>query len=51
LAIGVLYMPSKPKKHPKDMTTEEAIKRLFHPKVVTHLKKAAGTSTKRSTKR
>jgi hypothetical protein len=44
-------MPRKPKKHPKDMTTEEAIKHLFHPKVVTHLKKAAGTSTKRSTKR
>jgi len=26
-------------KHPKDMTTEEAVKHLFHPKVVNHLKK------------
>ena len=31
----------KKKKHPKDMTTEEAVKHLFHPKVVKHLKKAA----------
>ena len=27
------------KKHPKDMTTEEAITHLFHPKVVEQLKK------------
>jgi len=25
-------MPKKPKKHPKDMTTEEAMKHLFTPK-------------------
>jgi hypothetical protein len=32
--------PKKRKeKHPKDMTTEEAIKHLFHPKVVEHVKK------------
>jgi hypothetical protein len=42
-------MPAKPKKHPKDMTTEEAIKHLFHPKVVKHLKQAAETPKKRST--
>jgi hypothetical protein len=29
----------KKEKHPKDMTTEEAVKHLFHPKVVKHLKK------------
>jgi hypothetical protein len=27
------------KKHPKEMTTDEAVKHLFHPKVVEHLKK------------
>jgi len=29
----------KKEKHPKDMTTEEAVKHLFHPKVVEHVKK------------
>jgi hypothetical protein len=29
----------KKEKHPKNMTTEEAVKHLFHPKVVEHLKK------------
>jgi len=29
---------TKSKKHPKDMTTEEAIKHIFHPKIVKHLK-------------
>jgi len=33
-------------KHPKDMTTEEAVKHLFHPKVVKHLKKQAGKGRK-----
>jgi hypothetical protein len=28
-------------KHPKDMTTEEAVSHLFHPKVVIHAKKQA----------
>ena len=31
-------MPPK-KKHPSEMTTDEAIRHLFHPKVVTALKK------------
>jgi hypothetical protein len=45
-------MPArKPKKHPKDMTTEEAIKYLFHPRVVKHLKKEAGSERKRTTKK
>jgi hypothetical protein len=26
------------KKHPKDMTTEEALKHIFHPKIVKHVK-------------
>ncbi len=26
-------MPRKPKKYPRDMTDEEAIKHLFHPKI------------------
>jgi len=43
-------MPArKPKKHPKEMTTEEAVKHLFHPKVVKHLKKEAGSESKRTT--
>jgi len=29
----------KKKKHPKDMTTEELAKSVFHPKVLTHAKK------------
>jgi hypothetical protein len=29
----------KKQKHPKNMTTDEAVKHLFHPKVVKHLKK------------
>jgi hypothetical protein len=29
-------MPKK--KHPKDMTTEEAMKHIFHPKIVRHVK-------------
>ena len=44
-------MPAKPKKHPKDMTTEEAVKHLFHPKAVKHLKKEAADSKVRVTKR
>jgi hypothetical protein len=30
-------MPRK-KKHPKDMTSDELIKHLFHPKIVKHVK-------------
>jgi hypothetical protein len=29
---------SKVAKHPREMTTEEAVSHLFHPKVVQHLK-------------
>jgi hypothetical protein len=29
---------SKPAKHPRQMTTDEAVKHLFHPKVVKHIK-------------
>jgi len=32
----------KKEKHPKDMTTEEAVKHLFHPNIVEHVKKHAG---------
>jgi hypothetical protein len=31
-------MKKKAEKHPKDMTTDEAVKHLFHPKVVEHVK-------------
>ena len=33
-------MPKK-KKHPRHMTTEEAMKHLFHPNVVKHVKRVA----------
>jgi hypothetical protein len=33
-------------KHPKDMTTEEAVSHLFDPKVVEHAKKQAEESKK-----
>ena len=36
-------MPRK-KKHPKHMTTEEAAKHLFHPKIRKHLKKVLAES-------
>ena len=31
----------KKKKHPKDMTSDELMKHLFHPKVVKHIKYVA----------
>ena len=40
-------MPAK-KKHPKDMTTEEAAKHLFHPRLLKHVKKVIEESTKKS---
>ncbi len=45
-------MPKKPK-HPKDMTTEEAMRHLFPKEVVAHAKKEAGKAKKqvRSTKK
>ena len=30
----------KKKKHPKDMTSDELMKHLFHPKVVKHIKES-----------
>jgi hypothetical protein len=51
--MGVTYMPKK--KHPREMTNDEAIKHLFHPKIVKHVKaeiakvnapKASKTATK-----
>jgi hypothetical protein len=32
-------MKAKCKKHPKDMTTEEAISCVFHPEALKHMKK------------
>jgi hypothetical protein len=31
-------MKKKEPKHPKDMTTDEALKHIFHPKIVKHVK-------------
>jgi hypothetical protein len=39
-----------PKKHPKDMTTEEAIRHVFHPKIVKHLKKHVENLNREPTK-
>jgi len=33
------HLVPKKKKHPKDMTNDEAIRHLFHPKAVKHIKK------------
>jgi len=41
----------KKKKHPKDMTSDELMKHLFHPKVVKHIKKEAAGSEKKSMKK
>jgi len=40
------HKDSKTPKHPKDMTTEEAVKHLFHPKVVKHLKEQVAKAKK-----
>jgi len=39
------------KKHPKEMTTEEAIRHVFHPKIVKHLKAEAVKLNHEPTKR
>lgn len=39
----------KKKKHPKDMTSDELMKHLFHPKVVKHIKEAAEHPKKKRT--
>lgn len=36
----------KKKKHPKDMTSEELARHVFHPKVVNHAKRLAGSEKK-----
>ena len=38
-------MPKK-KKHPKDMTSDELMRHLFHPKVVKHIKHVANRPKK-----
>lgn len=40
----------RPKKHPREWTTEEAIHKLFPRKVVKHLKKGASETEKSSKK-
>jgi hypothetical protein len=37
-------------KHPKDMTTDEAIEHVFHPKALKHLKEHVDTLTKEKEK-
>jgi hypothetical protein len=41
----------KKKKHPREMTSDELMRHLFHPKVVKHIKKVAGQSLKHRTKK
>jgi hypothetical protein len=43
-------MPKK-KKHPKDMTSDELLKHLFHPKVVKHAKKHVAKLNKSTMKK
>ena len=38
-------------KHPRDMTNDEAIKHLFHPKVVKHVKKQVDKVNRKPMKR
>jgi hypothetical protein len=46
-------MSKSPKvaKHPSKMTTEEAVKHLFHPDVVEHIKNEKDKPKKQSTKK
>jgi hypothetical protein len=41
----------KKKKHPKDMTTDELAKHVFHPKVLAHAKKHVATLNEEKPKR
>lgn len=43
-------MPKSQPKKPDEMTTDEAVKHLFHPKVVKHLKDAVETANARPEK-
>jgi hypothetical protein len=36
--MAITPKKTKSKKHPKDLTTDEAIRHVFHPKIVKHLK-------------
>jgi hypothetical protein len=38
-------------KHPRQMTTNEAVKHLFHPKIVEHLKNQTDAAKKPSLKK
>lgn len=42
-------MPKK--KHPKNMTSDELMKHLFHPKVVKHIMKVAADAKKKRAKK
>jgi hypothetical protein len=42
---------AKKKKHPKDMTSDELLKHLFHPKVVKHVKKHVAKLNKSTMKK
>jgi hypothetical protein len=44
-------MPRKKQKHPKDMTTEEAMKHLFKPAGVRHIKKHLAKLDRSTTKK
>jgi len=41
--------PKKPK-HPKDMTSNELMKHVFHPEVVKHIKKTANPKKSKAKK-
>jgi hypothetical protein len=43
-------MPKK-KKHPKNMTSDELLKHLFHPKVVKHVKRHVAKLNKSAMKK
>ncbi len=45
-------MPKKSnkKKHPREMTTDELARHLFHPKVIQHLKRVARDAESRKPK-
>jgi hypothetical protein len=40
-------MSKKSAKHPREMTTEEAVKHLFHPHVVKHATKEVSVTAKK----
>jgi hypothetical protein len=44
-------MPKKKPMHPKNMTSDELLKHLFHPKVVKHVKKHVAKLNKSTMKK